>query len=383
MGTFKCFVGALIFTCLVTICSTSIENGGGNIVCYYHNTSYFPPSEVPYRLCTHVIYAFGSISNDTIVPEKPGDLAIYDVLVGFKKWNPKLKVLLSLQHGFPSVVTDTDTMKRFATNAIGFLRHYHFDGVDFDWEFPKLSQKSKFMQFIQIFRDMSSRDAKLRSADLLLISMALGNNKYQASTLYDYTILNKNIDFATIMAYDFHMYIPNVDNITGYNSALVAPKGESPYYSTSGLVKVYLALGLAPEKTLVGIPTYGRSYTLANAKQHGLHAPAVAKGDPGPVRRLRGVYTYTDSCAALKLGAVSVWDSTSGVPYLYKGKTWVSYANEKSVAEKVRWAVSKGLGGVGVWATHLDDLTGECPGPKLPLINAIHSAMKSTSNHEL
>ena len=62
----------------------------------------------------------------------------------------------------------------------------------------------------------------------------------------------------------------------------------------TGLVRLYVGLGLAPEKAIVGIPTYGRSYTLANPNQHGLHAPAVSKGEPGPVRHIRGVYTYTD-----------------------------------------------------------------------------------------
>ncbi|XP_041367856.1 chitotriosidase-1-like isoform X2 [Gigantopelta aegis] len=334
MDILKCFVGALIFTSLGTFCSTKIENGGKNIVCYYHQTLYFPPSEVPHQLCTHIVYAFASISNDTIVPDRPGDTETYDVLVGFKASNPKLKVMLSLQLGFNNVVTDPDTMKKFAINAIGFLRHYGFDGIDFDWEFPKASQKNRYMQFIQIFRAQTSLDSRLGNQTALLISMALPNNNHQASILYDYTILNNNIDFATLMAYDFHMYIPNVENITGYNSPLVAPIGENPNSSTSGLIAIYLGLGLTPEKALAGIPTYGRSYTLANVKQHGLHSPAIEPGDPGPVRHLRGVYTFTDTCAALKLGGTSVWDPVSLVPYLYWGKSWVSYASEKSVAGK-------------------------------------------------
>ena len=47
-------------------------------------------------------------------------------------------------------------------------------------------------------------------------------------------------------------------------------------------------------KIMMGFPTYGRTYKLANPNQFGLHAPAVGHGDPGPIRKLRGVYSYQD-----------------------------------------------------------------------------------------
>ncbi|CAF3471601.1 unnamed protein product, partial [Rotaria sp. Silwood2] len=39
-----------------------------------------------------------------------------------------------------------------------------------------------------------------------------------------------------------------------------------------GLVKLWLSLGVPRQKILIGIPAYGRSFTLAS-RQKGLHAP--------------------------------------------------------------------------------------------------------------
>lgn len=39
------------------------------------------------------------------------------------------------------------------------------------------------------------------------------------------------VDFATAMAYDFHLYIKNKDVQTGYNSPLFTTPGDPTYFS--------------------------------------------------------------------------------------------------------------------------------------------------------
>ena len=60
------------------------------------------------------------------------------------------------------------------------------------------------------------------------------------------------------------------------------------------MVQYYLSHGMPAKKLLMGISTYGRSWQLASSSNHGLHAPAVGKGPPGPYRHFPGVYTYPD-----------------------------------------------------------------------------------------
>ncbi|XP_067649401.1 acidic mammalian chitinase-like isoform X2 [Haliotis asinina] len=364
------WLSAFIATCCVATA------GSKTFVCYYQPSARVPIASIPANLCTHVTYAFAEASKNGISPAHTTDLAKYAEMVALKKVNPNLKVLVSLQNGFPAIVDGGVTvMETFANGAVSFLRKLRLDGVDFDWEFPSKAQKAGYMKLISIFRKAISDEAKLNGAASLLLTMALANNKYIAGWAYDMSVLTQNIDFATVMTYDFHVFNAKHDNVTGYNSPLVAPKGESTYLSTVGMLTFYIKAGLERSKILMGVPTYGRSYILADNSNHGLHAPAVARGAPGPAIHVHGVYIYQGICMALKSGATRVWDGAAGVPYLYHDTAWVSYDDEQSVMGKCKWAVASNLGGIGVWSLTLDDITGTCTGESFPLLRTIKSCL--------
>ena len=44
-------------------------------------------------------------------------------------------------------------------------------------------------------------------------------------------------------------------------------------------MKFYLSNGASRHKLVLGIPTYGRSYTLANPDAHAISSPATAPGE--------------------------------------------------------------------------------------------------------
>ncbi|XP_046550848.1 acidic mammalian chitinase-like isoform X2 [Haliotis rubra] len=319
----------------IAACCVATAAGGKTFVCYYQPSARVPIARIPADLCTHVVYAFAEASKNGIIPAHTADLAKFSEMVALKKVNPNLKVLVSLQNGFPAVVDGgVAAMETFAKGAGSFLRKLKLDGVDFDWEFPSRTQKDGYMKLISIFRKTINDEAKLNGTAPLLLTMALSNNRYIAGWAYDMSVLTQNIDFATVMTYDFHVFNAKHDNVTGYNSPLVAPKGEIPYLSTEGMLNFYMKAGLERSKILMGVPAYGRSYTLADSSKHGLHAPAVARGAPGPAIHVHGVYIYQGICMALKSGATRVWDATAGVPYLYNNTAWVSYDDEQSIKGK-------------------------------------------------
>ncbi|KAI8774725.1 chitinase protein 4 [Biomphalaria glabrata] len=335
-------------------------------VCYYTATGYFPATQVPADLCSHIIYSYGNVSPDGIKPKKSEDVQNYKTILNLKQTNPNLKVLLSLQFGFESVVrAGSDIMTDFTKKAVVFLQNYGFDGVDLDWEFPKASDKENYQQFIKIFK---SEFAKVN----MLLSMALPNSPFYFKG-FDANTLTSYVDFMTAMTYDLHMFKRNIDNSTGYNSPLFTPKGDGKYYSTSAVINFYLTQNITASKLLVGIPTFGRSWTLADPSKHDLHSPAVDKGSPGPYRHFRGVYLYPDACVAKTQGATTVADDVNVAAYLYFNTTWVSYDNIWTIQQKVAWMKSQNLGGVGVWALHLDDNSQVCGQGFLPLLSTIKS----------
>jgi hypothetical protein len=93
---------------------STIGPNGRMLICYFTPTTYFPTSKVPYDLCTHIIYAFGTISSSSPTIENPsqGQMNAWATLTSLRQKNPNLKVMLSLQQGFPNVVrSGTSTMK--------------------------------------------------------------------------------------------------------------------------------------------------------------------------------------------------------------------------------------------------------------------------------
>ena len=52
------------------------------------------------------------------------------------------------------------------------------------------------------------------------------------------------------------------------------------YFLHEYTIKYYISLGFAPEKMAMGIPTYGRCWTLDDPEQNGMLAPAN-KPSPG------------------------------------------------------------------------------------------------------
>jgi len=57
-------------------------------------------------------------------------------------------------------------------------------------------------------------------------------------------------------------------------------------------VNQWLNGGVPASKLLIGIPTYGRTYTLANPEDHGIGAPSLGNGEAGLYSQEPGFLTY-------------------------------------------------------------------------------------------
>ena len=110
-------------------------------VCYFTNWSQyraspakFLPSDIDPDVCTHIVYAFAQIKNGITTSFEHNDDQRYKEVIGLKKHNQKLKVLLAVggwnhekfSSPFSVMVSDFGKRKRYITNAIVMLRKYGF-----------------------------------------------------------------------------------------------------------------------------------------------------------------------------------------------------------------------------------------------------------------
>ena len=143
-------------------------------------------------------------------------------------------------------------------------------------------------------------------------------------------------------------------------------------------IKFYLNAGADRDKLVLGIPTYGRSYTLINEESTEIGAPAEAPGEQGDATREKGYLAYYEICQNIKEDpewTVVQPNPNAMGPYAYRRNQWVGYDDEAIVRKKAQYVVENGLGGIMFWAIDNDDFRGICTGKQYPLIEAAKDAM--------
>jgi chitinase len=383
---------------------TNPKEDGYKVVCYYTNWSQyrpkigkFLPEDIDADLCTHVIFAFGWIKKGKLTSFESSDLAadgksgLYQRVVGLKNRNPKLKVLLAIggwSFGTAKFRTMSDSRfsrQTFIFSAIPFLRKHNFDGLDMDWEYPKAGDKENFALTLKELRESFEYEAEESGKERLLLTAAVPVGPDNVRGGYNVPEVSKWLDFINLMAYDFH---GKWEKQTGHNAPLYAPSSDSEWrkqLSVSFAAKMWMRLGAPKEKLVIGMPTYGRSFTLSSKRDYIVNSVASDGGKAGVFTREAGFLAYYEVCQMLLDGASYIWDDEMKVPYLVKGDQWVGFDDERSIRGKMDWIKANGFGGAMVWSVDMDDFNGTIcgSGVKYPLIGAIREELRGVQRNTI
>ncbi|TFK03754.1 beta-galactosidase-1-like protein 2 [Platysternon megacephalum] len=191
------------------------------------------------------------------------------------------------------------------------------------------------------------------------------------------TGLDRAVDFLNLLTFDFH---GSWQKVTGHVSPFLQGKEDSKsssYYNVDYAVTYWRSKGAPAEKLIMGIPTYGRSFTLSSSKT-GIGAPISGPGSPVPFTQEAGLLAYYEICTFTP-GATTERIVEQEVPYSYKGNQWVGYDDEQSITTKVQYLKNNKLGGAMIWAVDLDDFDGLfCSQKKpYPLIGTVKAKLSS------
>ncbi|XP_059149988.1 acidic mammalian chitinase-like [Physella acuta] len=378
-----------------------VPSPGKNIFCYYssfsqtrHGLGKFVPENINPHLCTHVIFAFVDVTSDgrglrPFNRNDQGPKGLYARTLALKEKNPTLKVLLAVggwQIGskpFVPLVKDETTRDTWVKNVVRYLRSHGFDGIDIDWQFPATrgspaDDKQKFTLLLKGLYEAFKKDAKETGKEKLLLTIATASGTYYIEQSYEPYKIIHYIDFMLLMTYNYH---GQWEKVTGHHSGLYPhrddPKtGEKSQLYQEWSINFWLGTGLPKERLIVGVPTYGMSYTLANASHHGLHAPAVGAGKMGAFTKESGILSYYEICSSLQhKNWREEWVDDQVVPYAYSGDQWVGFENRKSVAFKAANIMKRELGGAFVWSVEMDDFRGICGQGQYPLLSTLVDAL--------
>lgn len=366
------------------------------LVCYYTNWSQYRPKIGKYLpedidpfLCTHIIFAFGWLKNGKLASFEENDqtgggkVGLYDRVTGLKGKNPNLKVLLAIggwsfgTAKFKEVAKSRFTRQTFVFSAVEFLRENNFDGLDMDWEYPKSSDKESFSALLTELRQAFEYEAEESGKERLLLSAAVPVGPDNVRGGYDVPTVAKALDFVNLMAYDFH---GKWESQAGHNAPLNAPSSDSEWrkqLSVDFAAKMWTRLGTPKEKLVIGMPTYGRSFTLSDRSKYIVNSPTSGGGTAGEYTREAGFLAYYEICDMLLKGANYIWDNEMKVPYLVQGDQWVGFDDERSIRNKMDWIKEQGYSGAMVWSIDMDDFNGTVcgSGVKYPLVGAMREEL--------
>ena len=142
----------------------------------------------------------------------------------------------------------------------------------------------------------------------------------------------------------------------------------------------WISKGCPKYKLIVGIPTYGRSWTLSGSSTS-LGSSASGGGTAGPFSGEGGFLMYNEICVNVASnGWTKVPDSTGSMgPYAYSGNQWVGYDDISMASTKAKYIIDNNLGGGMFWDLPSDDFRNLCGEGTYPIIRTVHSILSSES----
>lgn len=190
-----------------------------------------------------------------------------------------------------------------------------------------------------IFQDLREafyNEAISKRKEQLLLSAAVAAEKLTILRAYEVEAIVPHLDFISIMSYDYH---GSWDKKLSHNSPLYAANGndEDKRLTVDYTIRLYLTLGVPLEKLIMGIPYYGRSFTMKNKMMKNYGAECSGEGLAGEASREAGFLAYGfEICKYVKNeNWTRVWSREHQAPYAYKNTQWVGYDDEESIKVKV------------------------------------------------
>lgn len=314
------------------------------VVCYFTNWAWyrqeggkFLPEDIDADLCTHIAYGFAVLDRESLTIKTHDSWAdidndMYGRVVRYKSKGIKVVVALggwndSAGDKYSRLIRSKTARERFIKHVMDFIEKYNFDGLDLDYEYPVCWQvdcSKGYADEKESFALLVKELSEVFKPRGWLLSSAVSPSKKVIDHGYDVPALSKYFDWIAVMTYDFH---GQWDKKTGH----VAPMYEHPddfdkTFNANFSINYWIELGADPKKLVMGMPTYGQSFSLADNSNHDLNAQTYGGGEAGAATRARGFLAYYEICKNVRdRGWTMIQDEQGRMgPY---GKSYVKFFN--------------------------------------------------------
>lgn len=244
---------------------------------------------------------------------------------------------------------------------------YNLDGIDFDWQYPGIQDdwiaddKVFYIDYLNAFRSALGNDK--------IISVSVAAKPEDISRSYNVPALVPIVDFINLKTYNLRGASAGDYSRTAFHSPLrvgqtdILPESEWNVESIVENWKKEAGSANIDNKLIIGVSTFGRSFTLENEANNGVGAISVGIGKGGVVlpnyTDFKGILAYREICRGiLNNGWVDNWDQDQLAPYSLFSDQWVGYDSIKSSIFKIIYAFNTTeIGGVNYVRLELEDFS--------------------------
>lgn len=328
---------------------------------------------------THIVFSFASISDSYTL--EPWDFEAdikggqYQEFINVKKSSPGTKALIAVggwTHNEPFLLDEKGKKKKnerlyrfmdtaatqkrrrlFAQSSVAFMRKYGFDGLDIDWEYPgdndrggnSATDKANLVLLCTELRKQFDD-----TPEKFELTMAIPASITRFDVGFDLLNLAPSIHFFNLMAYDLHGTWDE-PRIVGAHSDISGIDEAVQYILTNSSVPA--------SQVVLGLPAYGRSYTLSNETCTSLGCPFKKNSNVtaiGGCLDTKGfvpfveIYKWESQGKKKGYESVEVDPVTQSAVMIKDDNQLISYDNSETFKSKVDYATSICLGGTMVWA---------------------------------
>lgn len=334
---------SFIFSLVISVCPGQSVNKF-SVTAYYFGGPEKVDSVAAEKL-THIIFSFCHLKGNTLQVDDSRDASTIAALVGLKKRNPSLKVLLSLG-GWGGCASCSDVFstakgrKEFSQSVLQLNQFFKSDGIDLDWEYPVVegypghkyvpADKQNFTELV--------RDLRKTLGTQYEISFAAGGFQKFLDESVSWKDVVAEVDRVNLMTYDL---VNGYSTITGHHTPLYSSPDQKE--STDNAVKYLIKIGIPANKLVIGSAFYGRMWENVPSARNGLYQSGKFK---------TGInYNKFKTELSPEKGFVSYWDDVAKAPYAYNAsnKLFITYDDKRSMQIKAKYVADNHLNGIMFW----------------------------------
>lgn len=334
-----------IFAFVLLQCSVVQAQQRSNAVIAYYSGGLQALDSFDVTQMTHLIYCFGHLKGNRLHISSRKDTLLIQKMVGLKKQNPQLKVLLSLGgwggcETCSQVFNTENGRSDFVRSVSELLLFFKADGIDLDWEYPTIQGYPGHQYLPEDKANFTALLAALRQTlgPTKTITFAAGGFQKYLEEAVDWSAVADLVDYINLMTYDL---VGGYATVTGHHTPLYSNAAQKE--STDNCVQYLIKHGVDPRKLVIGAAFYARTWEGVPAENKGLYQPGKFKDFIG--------YKQFPKRISAESGFAVYWDSTAHAPYAYNAaqRLFATFDDKRSIEAKTAYMLHYNLGGIMFW----------------------------------